>query len=527
MSLYWTFDEVLSIASLNDEAKSLAAWNGLLWVLTNEDNPVSGDPSSGRIYYSQDGDNWTEDTAWEGPANVGSGGYWGGQLFVHQNILHLLCNNTINDGRVYRRIDGVWQLLFSEDIGSDLRYHFAHSNDTWIVVCGQDFSDMNGGHAEGVICMWNGTSKTEEFHADGAAYPCDDAAYRPIYYNDEWYAHSWRWLDADTHQPIMRYRGDGTWPLLRVYTGDPDDAKYFCINLFGLLWGDDLWGTDGNWSNVGFSGDTGASYYYGSVIMAKSSVWQGSCYTYDGTGWIYRGRPESLYETPLYCFQHHGGQLYAAGARRLGPRVYRISVHHTATLGPWAKPTARTIVCDHQVGDTLYLAVYKEDGEPIAMRLDPVNFEWWEKIFDLTSSGSLIGVNTAGIRNTAHVFGYFGFDEQIWRTDDWGHDFDDNDDDWGADKVPTLEYHPRSGEDLVATQYTAQDLLQTLTGLLPWSDIGDIPILPRCQMRVNDDVWIGSDTAVASPVRVYSSGSWADKSNGLPSVAINDLELGF
>jgi hypothetical protein len=526
MTLEWTFSTVLSIAASDREAKSLAVWNGLIWALTNETNPVSGDPSSGRIYYSQNGDDWTEDAAWEGPAYVDSGGYWGGQLFVHQNVLHLLCNNTINDGRVYRRIDGVWQLLFSENIGSDLRYLFAHSNDTWIVVCGTDFSPV--GKSEGVIWVWDGTSKTEEFHADSSGYPYDDAAWRPIYYNNEWYAWTNRWLDASTHQRILRYRGDGSWPsFVRIYSGPATDVVYLCVNLFGLLWGDDLWGTDGDWTNVAFSGDTGASYYHGSVITAKSSIWEGSCYTYDGTDWIYRGEVEDLYRTDLYCFQHHGGQLYVAGAYGSGPKVYRITVNHTATLGPWAKPTARTIVCDHEVGDTLYLAVYKEDGEPIAMRLDPANFEWWEKIFDLTSSGSLIGVNTAGERDTCHVFGYFGVNEQIWRTDDWGHDFSDNDDDWGTDKVPTLEYHPLDGEDLVATQYTAQDLLQTLTGLLPWSDIGDIPILPRCQMRVQDDVWIGSDTAVASPVQMYSSGSWADKSNGLPSVAINDMELGF
>ena len=524
MSLSWTFSTVLSIAALDLQAKSLAVWNGLLWVLTNETNPSNG-YYSGRIYYSQDGDNWTEDTAWEGPAHVGTGGYWGGQLFVHQNVLHLMCNNTLNDGRVYRRIDGVWQLLFSETIGSDLRYHFAHSNDTWIVVCGQDFS---GEDAEAVIWVWDGASKTEDYHADSSSYPHDDAAYRPIYYNDEWYAYTWRWLDASTHQPIMRYRGDGSWPLLRVYSGNFNDAQYFLDNLFGLLWGDDLWDTGGDWSNVTFPGYTGASYYYGSVITARAATGSyGMCYTYDGMGWIYRGRPEAIYDTPLYCFQHHGGQLYVAGERALGPRVYRIAINHAATAGPWAKPTARTIVCDHETGDTLYLAVYKEDGEPIAMRLDAANFEWWEKIFDLTSSGSLIGVNTADERNTCHTFGYFGVNEQVWRTDDWGHGFDDNDDNWGTDKVPTLEYHPLSGEDLIATQYTAQDLLQTLTGLMPWSDIENIPILPRSQLRVGDDVWIGSDTAVASPVRMYSSGSWADKSNGLPTVAINDLELGF
>jgi len=46
-------------------------------------------------------------------------------------------------------------------------------------------------------------------------------------------------------------------------------------------------------------------------------------------------------------------------------------------------------------------------------------------------------------------------------------------------------------------------------------------------MRVIDDVWVGSDTDVAAPVRMYSGGSWTDKSNGLPTIAINDLELGF
>jgi len=507
-------------------AKSLAVWNGLIWVLTNENNPTSGDPYSGRIYYSQDGDSWTEDTAWEGPAHVGMGGYWGGQLFVHQGVLHLLCNDTLNDGRVYRRVDGSWQLLFSESIGSDLRYDFAYSNDAWIVVCGEDFS---GALSEGVIWVWNGTSKTEEFHADSSSYPYDDAAYRPIFYNDEWYASNWRWLDGSTHQPIIRYRGDGTWPLLRIYGSNDSDVKYFCDNLFGLLWGDDLWGTDGNWSNVDFSGLTGASYYNGSVITASTNSLQGACYTYDGTDWIYRGRPEASYSTPIYCFQHHAGDLYAASAYESssGPHVYRITGNRKTTAAPWAKPTARLVVCDHEVGDTLYLGIYKEDGEPIAMRLDPANFEWWEKIFDLTSSGSLIGVNTADERDVCHAFGYFGIDEQIWRSDDWGHEFSDNDDNWGADKVPTLEYHPQSGENLISTQYAAQDLLQVLDGLAPWSDISDIPILPRCQMRVIDDVWVGSDTDVAAPVRMYSGGSWTDKSNGLPTIAINDLELGF
>ena len=212
------------------------------------------------------------------------------------------------------------------------------------------------------------------------------------------------------------------------------------------------------------------------------------------------------------------------------PKVYRVMWRNDAesdTLGgAWTPPTNRLLVCDHQYGDTLYLGVYKDAQFPVMMSLDAPNFSWWRKLFD-PSSGSFIGVQTADIRDEAYAFGYFGVDDQIERTENGGFTFADCDDDWYTDRVTSLEYHPTDGDDLISTTIGGQDLLQTSDGNKPWNKIADIPVRPRCQLRVGDDVWIGSDDAETSPVRMYSSGSWVDKSNGLPAVAINDLELGY
>jgi hypothetical protein len=125
-------------------------------------------------------------------------------------------------------------------------------------------------------------------------------------------------------------------------------------------------------------------------------------------------------------------------------------------------------------------------------------------------------------------FGLFDTDKQIIVSEDYLESWDEAQGEFGDDVVTTLEFHPTNANDLVGTRKLDQDLIQTLTQRKPWTDVVSTPFVARCQLRVQDDIFIGSDTPNVQPVRMYSSGSWADKSAGLPTdVAINDLELGF
>ena len=518
----WTYTSVFSVASIGEETKSMTTHDGKIWAVTNEANPTSGKP--GRIYYSSDGDVWTEDVAWTGPADVGGSAYYEGQIFVHQGFLHLVAceirGGGNNKGQLYRRQGGTWVLLHSET--RQKVYSWAHSNDTWIVIGGADYTTVNGGRAVAFISVWNGSTMTEEFRGAAAGFPYDNAAYNTVYYNGEWYAYVTRWPNG-AMVDSLRYRGDGSWPLLRDYSGVPaDDTNTLTVSLQGLFWGEDLWKTSGEWINTNFPGDMGrAGYQRGLMVGVRTT---GYCYTYSLTenAWWSQGRPAS--DADIYAFAYHEGQLYAGGSRAAGPRIWRITLYHKTTPGYWTRPTASSLVCDHEFGDTIYFGIYTIDGWPCMMKIDDDLEDWYQLYFTAYTSGSFIQVQTALERDVAYAYGYLNTDEQIVVTPDAGGIFYDCDDDWGEDKITTMEYLGSAGSDLTITNYEDEDLLRTTSGSASWTKQGDVPGPPLSQLRDSDVIFVGCTGG-----DLYKSEdigqTFAQVGTGLPAVDILDLEL--
>lgn len=190
--------------------------------------------------------------------------------------------------------------------------------------------------------------------------------------------------------------------------------------------------------------------------------------------------------------------------------------------GEFGEANAKSLVCDHQYGDTLYLGLKDTDGRPIVYWVDS-DFAGYSIGFT-ASSGSSVGVQTVETRDTCIAYGQFGTDKQIIISEDKLVTWDEAQGEFGDDDVLTLEFHPSSGSNLIATRKVDQDYVQTLTQRAPWTDLGATPFVARSQLRVRDDVWIGSDTGGSSVVQLLSGGSWADRGAGLPNVPINDLE---
>jgi len=313
-----------------------------------------------------------------------------------------------------------------------------------------------------------------------------------------------------------------------------------------LFFGGELYDHNGVWTDTLFPGDAGVVVYlYGEVIIVRADETTppppsniGKTYTYDGaTSWTYRGEIEPIgvgnvyarYISNILDFQ---GRLYTGGRRQFmgpGPRVYRTVWRNdpetlTTTTG-WSRPTARQLVCDHEIGDTLYLGVYNDSGNPIMMSLDP-DFTWWEKLYD-PSSGSYIQTQTALVRDVAYAYGFMGTDDQIQVTANAGFSLSDCDDDWGEDRITTMEYLPTAGSDLTITNYEDEDLLRTTSGSASWTKRGDIPGAPLSQLRDDDNIFVGCTAGSANLYLSPDIGqSYSVIGSGLPlDVDILDLEL--
>lgn len=204
---------------------------------------------------------------------------------------------------------------------------------------------------------------------------------------------------------------------------------------------------------------------------------------------------------------------------------FRIDPQYVYSIGALGVLGPKSLVCDHEYGDTLYLGLHGTDGKPIVMWVD------WDfadySIGYSATGGSSVGVQTVELRDTCIAYGQFGTDKQIIVSEDKLDTWDEAQGEFGGDDVTTLEYHQTSGDNLIATRRVDQDAIRTLTQRAPWTDVGATPFVARSQLRVSDDVWIGSDTGGSSVVQLLSDGSWADKSVGLPNIPINDLELGY
>lgn len=233
-----------------------------------------------------------------------------------------------------------------------------------------------------------------------------------------------------------------------------------------------------------------------------------------------------------------GTCLYAACNDSPNYAIWRACAKNR--LGTGRPGDARSLVVDHEYGDTIYLGLLDEDNKPMIMWVDWDFADHQDPPWVADTGGSWVGVNTPETRNICigygNMDGGWTWNRQVvisppWRKGSF----------WGAGRfgdsevVTTLEPHPTAGSaDLVATRRDNQDWIKSsfdeAFSTEIWTDMGDIPFVARSQLRVNDDIWIGSDTGGSSVVRLLTGGSgndWVDKSVGLPNVPINDLELGF
>ncbi len=501
--------------------------DGLLWALTERG-----------LYRSYNGTSWTKVTdppGWGGIGNPCSNK----SLFNHQGLLYEHFGQVLYEQYAY----GLWNTIVTAAGGEF--WNAVATDGTLIVMAGIDAND-------GTIWSWDGASYTKEFTTDGVSTPRALFCATPFYdtYTRKWYCHVRYGNSAvDEWDTVFVRDGGGNWSLFRTCVRGDGDNIYrgycvqFCTTPYGMLFGGELYDHDGNWTDTLLPGTAGAcAYLYGEVIMVRhdadtppppSAI--GKVYTYNGgTSWTYRGEIEpigvnSVYPRYIPNIIDFRGQLYAGGTRerRAAPvktyrTIWRLGAETDTTTSGWTRPTARQLVCDHEVGDTLYLATYTSAGSPIMLSLDP-DFDWWEKLYEATG-GSYMQVQTALVRDVAYAHGYLGTDNQIQVTADAGFSFADADDDWGEDKITTMEYRATSGSDICITNYEDKDLLRTLTGANPWTKRGDIPGPPLSQLRDSDVVFVGCTGG-----GLYKSENigqtFAQVGTGLPAVDILDLEL--
>ena len=156
--------------------------------------------------------------------------------------------------------------------------------------------------------------------------------------------------------------------------------------------------------------------------------------------------------------------------------------------------------------------------------------EWYQLYINpvFTAGSLLMQVQTALVRDVAYAYGLFGTDLQIVVTSDAGGAFSDGDDDWGDDKITTMEYLFADGSDLSITNFEDEDLLRTLSGTAPWTKRGDIPGGPLSQLRDGNSIFVGCTAGSANLYLSEDIGQgYTVKGVGLPTdVDILDLELG-
>lgn len=513
--------------------------NGLLWALVD----------GLKLWRSYDG------TSWVGPVSIPA---WSGSsttcynhsMFNHQGLLYVHVGQTLYEQHAY----GLWNTLCSG--AANERWYEAASNGTLVIIAGTEEVFENGGSEGhgGAIWRWDGNALTQEFVTDGTTQPRALVCATPFYdtYTRKWYCHV-RYGNSylDEWDTVFIRDDAGNWSLFRTCTRGDGDSIYwgecvqFCTTPYGMFFGGELYKRDGNWIDTLFPGDAGAcDYLYGEVIMVRADETTppppsnvGKVYTYlGGTNWTYKGEIEpigvgNVYPRRIPDLQDFRGQLYAGGQRqwRGGPAktyrtIWRNDPKTLTTISGWTRPTARQLVCDHEFGDTLYLGIYDSGGLPIMMNLE-ADFDWWNKLYE-PSSGSYIQVQTPLTRDTAYAFGFMGTDDQIQITGDRGETFADADDDWGEDKITTMEY--LDDDDLAITNFEDEDLLRTLSGTSPWAKRGDIPRPPLSQLRDGDNIFVGCTAGSANLYLSEDIGqTYAVKGTGLPTdVDILDLELG-
>lgn len=525
-----TWNQVFVGAGLR-RCHELIIHDGKLWFVSSEQN-ASG--YAGALYYTEDGDNWTEDNNWRKPTEL-----WNNSMeetshrftgpFVHDGYLYMACNHypasvAERHGHLYRReTDGTWTLVFEEVEQSSPAYRYCRgaSDGTNIILVGTVYRSGSP-NLKAVIWRITGAVKTIEY--EDRVHSGNDRGWDAFWSTEdqEWYAST----DSAIHE-----RDGGLWTV--VYnTGDAwafREGGVFYQEYADRLWCNDHRRYAGAWEDKEHpSGDPNINgiYKWGRQLMFCEHL-TGELYTYSDQWNQWTAPP--LASPGLESVIEYKENIYVAGYSGFAGRVWRLEFSHDTTPGLWSvgvRPTGRQLVCDHEFGDTIYFGVYDSDGLPIWMKIDDQLEEWMDLMVPTSSSGSLIQTQSALVRDTAYAFGRFSSFNQIFITDDAGLTLDNCDNDaWVDDSISTMEY--LDDEDLTITHLNDKEMLRTLDGLSPWTKRGDIPGTPLSQVRDGDNIFVGCTAGSANLYLSEDIGqTYAVKGVGLPTdVDIRDLEL--
>ena len=516
-----------------------------LWIAMNLAGPTND------VYYTEDGDTFIQDTTWDNSRTIK-------QLITFQGHLYIISMSYSPDKfSIYRRDDAGWNLVVQSDedrwVPTSSHTTWASNVDNCMMIPGWE---EDGVFSRGRIWRFDGTTLSLDYEAI-------DDGYKTIlamcFWNGVWYATTDiandypgydarailkrvaanNWIPDTSYESIggygsRRFGGTSTMGLF-IKWPEIDPGPVVITRGLHLAPGSDTWvKMDPFVDPTGISSESPVGnhahfYNYANGGMLVTNRGNDRVYfsrnypDYDWRSWI------TFANHRIHDLMEFRGRLYLCADIPASSNYYlywTTDAEYTF-FGGWAG--SESLVVDHEYGDTIWLGLYDEDRYPIIQWLD-----WDFAEFSTSwhySTGSYVGVQTVERRNTCIAFGCLetGVANNIivTVTENKGGSWTTDLKTWPADTVTTLEYHPTSGSDLALTRRDNQDWMQTLTQRAPWSDMGDTPFVARSQLRVGDDIWIGSETGGSSVVRLLSGGSgndWVDKSVGLPNVPINDLE---
>lgn len=494
-----------------------------------------------KVYSSTDGTTYIEDALWPGGAPR--------DLVTFNGFLYALRGYT----QLYRRDVTQWTLVGTAQAENgyvpQMIYMWADDTAGHIMIAGSVYDAGAPAFQHRKARVWS-YNQAEGLLVDLTLGTDVDHVVDVCYCDGEWYSSIFITLGgALPPYPwrILRRIGAGNW------TGDfPwDQVGSYTPHKFGVHQGEAYvrrhksWAqriirkpsSDESWETLATpaSGD-GRDYriFYGwewggRVLTNTFKVVSDYAYVLnEENDWWY---PTGLIVLQITDFSGFGTCLYAACDDSPEFAIWRTCAKTEQWSGRLGD--AKSLVCDHEFGDTIYLGLMENNARPMLMYLDwDFDRHDWYKF----TAGSWVNPQTAETRNTCIGYGnvnrswpwrrqvVVSFDKirNFWRAGRFGSD----------EVVTTLEPHPTAGSaDLVATRRDNQDWIRSSVDIAAatetWTDMGDTPFVARSQLRVGDDIWIGSETGGSSVVRLLSGGSgndWVDKSDGLPNVPINDLE---
>lgn len=526
-----------------------------------------GRAGANRIFYTDDGVTWheedmtaiwTDTSTWPVPICG-----LGGSLYAARNYPDPVFTSYSGGFDLWKRNGPSDWTKVATTPETRVLAHGIDAASTHLMICGSDWQYFSV--PEGDAYVWRfdigGASLVEEYHSQAPALYTEpyerigstskesNVRYpRGIYYypaTSTWYF-SCHYKSTPDYSRVRRRTGPSAWIV------DHDEAGLHYVGEFdrtrlGLACRRLRYISE-QWQQYTGNADKFLPFGWeegGHTLLVKQT-WPENHIVMWTPGWTWETTGDLIFDPAgndrhiIDDIAHFNGRLFLAADKNLGQNPITLNIIPTYTYRiisvplnyffgtPFDGGDAEDLVCEHEFGTTIYLGLRDEDKHPMILWLDWDFENFWLGYH--SSAGSAIGVQSVEDGAECFGFGYFDTDKQIIVSTDYLETWDEAQGEFGDDVVTSLEFHETNGNDLAGTRRLNQDLIQTLTQRKPWTGVGPTPFVARCQLRVGDDIFIGSDVANAQPVRVFSSssGSWTDKSSGLPTdVAINDLELGF